>query len=366
MRWLHWIPAALLGWTHVLYGIALRALPEHPTDAADISPTVSLIIPAFAEEPVIADKVANALALDYPRERLEIVVVCDGSPDGTAQRAKAAGADVVLEVPRAGKVIAQDRGVAASKGSVVAFSDANAFWDPDALGALVRPFADPAVAYVCGQVQFAGDGDNQEGLYWRHEMQVRALESARSSVTAGNGAIYAVRRSDYVQLGAAMSHDLAFPFTLVKRGRRAVETSHARATEQMVPTLEGEFSRKRRMMSRAWPIVVRGGMLDPRGYPPIYALMIFSHRVLRYASPFLHVWFFVATLLRQRRSRIARAALAGQVAVGGAATLGPAAGRLGLVARYYVLTTASIAVGAADWLRYGAPAAWSPAEGTRT
>ena len=141
MKWFHWIPAALLAWTHVLYGIALRILPQHPPAEADITPTVSLIIPAFAEESVIADKVANVLALDYPRERLEVVVVCDGSPDRTAQRAKAAGADVVLDVPRAGKVIAQDRGVAASQGEVVAFSDANAFWEPDALRELVRPFA---------------------------------------------------------------------------------------------------------------------------------------------------------------------------------------------------------------------------------
>ena len=154
MRWYHWLPAALLGWTHALYGLALRALPEHPPTEADITPTVALIVPAFAEEPVIADKVANALALDYPRDRLEIVVVCDGSPDRTAERAKAAGADLVLELPRAGKVIAQDRGVAASTGEIVAFSDANATWAPDALRALVRPFADPAVAYVCGEVRF--------------------------------------------------------------------------------------------------------------------------------------------------------------------------------------------------------------------
>jgi glycosyltransferase involved in cell wall biosynthesis len=360
MSWSHWIPAALLGWTHVLYGIALRAIPERPAIEADISPSVSLIIPAFAEEAVIADKVANVLALDYPRDRLEIVVACDGSHDRTAQRAKDAGADVVLELPRAGKVVAQDRGVAASRGEIVAFSDANAFWEPDALRQLVRPFADPAVAYVCGQVRFVGDGDNQEGLYWRYEMRMRALESTRSSVTAGNGAIYAVRRSDYLELGPAMSHDLAFPFTLVKRGRRAVETGAARATERMVPSLDGEIARKRRMMSRAWPIVVRGGMLSPRGYPPAYALMIFSHRVLRYASPLLHVWFFAATL---RRSRTA---LVGQIALGAAAALGPAAGRVGLIARYYVLTTASIAAGAADWLRNGAPAAWSPADGTRT
>ena len=103
-------------------------------------------------------------------------------------------------------------------------------------------------------------------MYWRYELWLRAQESALASVTAGNGAIYAVRREAYVEVDPVMGHDLSFPFLMVKRGRRAVYAPEARATEKMVPTIEGEWRRKRRMMSHAWPIVLRGGLLSPRGY----------------------------------------------------------------------------------------------------
>jgi poly-beta-1,6-N-acetyl-D-glucosamine synthase len=174
---------------------------------------------------VIEAKVANALALDWPRDRLEVVVAVDGGAggdaDATAERARSAGADVVLALPRAGKVRAQDAAVAASRGDVVAFSDANAGWEPGALRALVAPFADPAVGYVCGQVRFVSDaGTNQEGLYWRYEMWLRSNESALFSITAGNGAIYALRREAYMHVNEVMGHDLSFPFNVVKRGRR--------------------------------------------------------------------------------------------------------------------------------------------------
>jgi hypothetical protein len=124
----------------------------------------------------------------------------------------------------------------------------------------------------------------------------------------------------------------------------------------MVPSVEGEFARKRRMMGHTWPIVVRGGLSDPRGYPPRYALLVASHRLLRYATPFLHVALLAASARR-------RWALAPQLALLGAAATGR--GRLGLVARYYVLTTASIALGLADWLRHGTEAGWDPVEEAR-
>ena len=220
------------------------------------------------------------------RERLEVVVACDGSPDATAERAREAGADVVLDLPRGGKIRAQDAAVARSTADIVAFSDANALWEPDALRSLVAAFEDPDVGYACGQVRFVDSGGtNQEGLYWRYEMALRELESRLASVTGGNGAIYATRREDYIVVDPIMGHDLSFPFNMVKRGRRAVYVPAARATEKMVPSIEGEFARKRRMMSHAWPIVVKGGLLSPRGYPPLYALMIASHRALRYAAP---------------------------------------------------------------------------------
>ncbi len=188
-----------------------------------------------------------------------MIVACDGSPDATAERARDAGADLVLELPRGGKIRAQDAAVSRARGEIIAFSDANALWEPDALSRLLAPFADPRVGYVCGSVRFEGEGTNQEGLYWRYEMAIREMESRLRSVTGGNGAIYATRRESYLVVDPIMGHDLSFPFNMVKRGWRAVYAPDARAREKMVPTIEGEFARKRRMMSHGWPIVIRGG-----------------------------------------------------------------------------------------------------------
>jgi glycosyl transferase family 2 len=371
MKLVFWLSAGLLVYAQAGYGVLLAALArlrgpglrgQAPQSAE--RPSVSLIVAAYAEEAVIADKVANARALDYPREQLEIVVACDGSPDATPQRAREAGADAVLELPHGGKIRAQDAAVARSRSDIVAFSDANAMWERDALTRLVEPFAEADVGYVCGQVQFLNDaGTNQEGVYWRYEMWLRSLESELASVTAGNGAIYATRRADYLVVDPVMGHDLSFPFNMVKRGRRAVYAPQARATEKMVPSIEGEFARKRRMMSHAWPIVVRGGLLSPRGYQPLYALMIASHRALRYASPFLHLVAFAANVHLLGDGWVYVAAFALQCAVLLAALIGGV--RPFLIARYYVLTTASIAAGLADWARHGTPAGWAPAEGTR-
>ena len=368
-----WVCAGLLAWTQALYGLFLAALtrarppqPPPPPASHATHPRVSLIVAAYAEQAVIADKLANALALNWPRDRLELIVAVDGSTDATAERARAAGADLVLELPRGGKVRAQDAAVRAATGDLLAFSDANAQWAPDALERLAAAFDDPVVGYACGQVRFVNEeGTNQEGVYWRYELWQRAHESALSSVTAGNGAIYAVRPAAYIEVDPVMGHDLSFPFNMVKRGWRAVYVSAAQAREKMVPSIEGEWQRKRRMMSHAWPIVLRGGMLSPRGYPPLYAAMVLSHRVLRYATPLLHVLLALATLVLPRRP-LYRAAAAAQVAVVAAALAG---GRVPwrplLLARYYVLTTAALAAGLYDHLRHGTEPGWEAPEGTR-
>jgi cellulose synthase/poly-beta-1,6-N-acetylglucosamine synthase-like glycosyltransferase len=209
-------------------------------------------------------------------------------------------------------------------------------------------------------------GTNQEGLYWRYEMVLRELESRAGSVTGGNGAIYATRRSAYLVVDPIMGHDLSFPFKMVKRGWRAVYAPDAQASEKMVPTLEGEFARKRRMMGHTWPIVVRGGMLSPRGYGPMYAFMILSHRLLRYLSPFLHLVALGTSIALLGQGWVYAVALGIQLAVlvaAGAAAFVPS--RPLLIARYYVLTTVSLAAGLWDWLTRGTPAGWEPAEGTR-
>jgi cellulose synthase/poly-beta-1,6-N-acetylglucosamine synthase-like glycosyltransferase len=368
-----WVAVGLLVYTQLGYALLLALLAaarrrrNAPTIVEGEEPRVSLIVAAHREAEVIAAKVANARGLDWPPERLQVIVACDGSPDDTPARARDAGADVVLELPWGGKVRAQDAGVERASGELLAFSDANALWEPGALRALVAPFADPTVGYACGQVRFVGDGGtNQEGLYWRYEMAIRARESRLASVTAGNGAIYAVRPEAYLRVDPVMGHDLSLPFNLVKRGWRAVYAPGARASERMVPTLEGEFARKRRMMSHAWPIVLRGGLLSPRGYPPLYALMVASHRALRYAAPLLHLVALAtnAALLGDGWLYVATFAL--QVAVIAAAVAGRAVrSRPLLVARYYVLTTAAVAAGLWDYLRHGTPAGWAPPEGTR-
>jgi cellulose synthase/poly-beta-1,6-N-acetylglucosamine synthase-like glycosyltransferase len=391
-----WLSCALIVWTQVGYAAALAVLArvrrrptataahERPGEGGDGSlPDLSLIVAAHDEQAVIAAKVANALALDYPRERLQVIVACDGCTDATATRAREAGADLVLELPRGGKIRAQDAAVERARGEIVAFSDANAQWQPDAARVLVGAFEDPRVGYACGQVRFVRDSvdsatsgsaagiegaTNQEGVYWRYELAVRALESRLSSITAGNGAIYATRRESYIVVDPIMGHDLSLPFNTVKRGLRAVYVPEARATEKMVPSLAGEFARKRRMMSHTWPILLRGGMLSPRGYPPGYALMILSHRVLRYATPALHVLALAANValvalgadtlyaitLGLQLGLLLAAALAGLLPI-----------RPLLIARYYVLTTSSLAAGLWDWLRHGTDATWEAAEGTR-
>jgi hypothetical protein len=369
-----WVAAGLLVYAQVGYPLLLEVLGRllrgrgvAAAVPAGAEPSVSLVIAAHREAPIIAAKVANARELDWPRERLEVIVACDGSPDDTPARARAAGADVVLELPWGGKVRAQDAAVERARGELLAFSDANALWETGALRALAAPFADDRVGYACGQVRFLNDGGtNQEGLYWRYEMAIRARESQLQSVTAGNGAIYAVRPEAYLHVDPIMGHDLSLPFNMVKRGWRAVYAPAARAVEKMVPTVEGEFARKRRMMSHAWPIVLRGGLLSPRGYPPLYALMVASHRLLRYATPFLHVVALAANAALLGQGWIYVATFALQVVVLAAALAARVVRvRALLVARYYVLTTASMAAGLWDYLRHGTPAGWAPPEGTR-
>jgi cellulose synthase/poly-beta-1,6-N-acetylglucosamine synthase-like glycosyltransferase len=379
-----WLSLSLIAYTHVGYPLLLRLLvavrsapsgrlrsPARLEPASILypgaPPTVSLIVAAYDEEASIGAKVANALALDYPRDRLEIVVVSDGSADATVERARDAGADLVLDLPRGGKVAAQNAAAAAASGEVLAFSDANAAWAPDALRRLVEPLGDPSVGYVCGQVRFLDEGgDNLEGAYWRYEMAVREAESSLAGVTAGNGAIYAVRRDAYLALPPSGSHDLSFPFLLAKGGLRSLYAPAARAEEKMVPTLEGELARKRRMMVGLWDIVVGEGMLRPRGYPALYAFEIVSHRLLRYASPFLHLVALLANLALLGESWVYVATLGAQLAFAAAAFLGRRLRALPFrIARYYAMTTASIALGLWDRLRAGPPGAWEKAEGTR-
>jgi cellulose synthase/poly-beta-1,6-N-acetylglucosamine synthase-like glycosyltransferase len=357
---LFWGSAGAIAWTHVGYPLAaalVARLRERPVRRADVEPSVTVIVAAHDEESVIERRLANLRALDYPSARIEVVIASDGSTDRTEELAEANGARVVRS-ERGGKVQAQNRAVRETCGEVVAFSDANATWAPDALRRLVRPFADAEVAYVCGRLSLQdADGSNREGVYWRYELALRDAESRLGSVTGGNGSIYAVRRSDYVEVDPRFGHDLALPYVMVQRGRRAVYEPTAVAYEKPTPTNESEYRRKVRMFEHCWLIALRGRML--RGQPPLYALQLVSHRHLRYGSGLVHLALLGSSVALARRGTSYRAGLAAQLGL-----LAAARARPGL-ARYYVFVTWATVVSLFNYLRRGVPATWEPPEGTR-
>src|SRR4051812_14849012 len=186
---LFWGSLAALAWTHALYPltVALAARVHTRRVALDDGylPSVAVIVTAYNEESAIERRLENLRGLDYPPELVELVVTSDASTDRTEELAEAAGARVIRN-PRGGKVAAQDAAVRATDADVVAFSDANATWAPDALRKLVRNLADPGVAYVCGRLRLeTPDGSNKEGVYWRYELVTREGESRLGSGTGG-------------------------------------------------------------------------------------------------------------------------------------------------------------------------------------
>jgi glycosyltransferase involved in cell wall biosynthesis len=364
-RMVFWGSLGALGWTHVGYPLLTAALARRrarPVVKREIEPSVTLIVAAHDEEAVIERRLENLLALDYPCEKLELVVVSDGSTDRTDGLVESVAAQEprvrLIRMPRSGKVAAQNHAVSATEGEILAFTDANAYWRPDALRKLVRNLADPAVGYVCGGHFYEpADGTNREGTYSRYEGWLRANESRAGSITAGVGPIYAVRRADYVELDPRFGHDLALPYLTVQRGLRAVVDSEAVGWEKPARDIEDEYRRKVRMFEHCWLILLRGGML--RGLGPGYLLSIVSHRHLRYASGLLHLTLLASSLALARAGRAYRLALAAQGA------LVVAAAARGGIARYYVLVTWATLPALLNYLRAGVRPEWEKAEGTR-
>jgi glycosyltransferase involved in cell wall biosynthesis len=368
-----WIALGLLAWTHVLYPVAAAfgaRIRPRVVRKGQIEPMVSVIIAAHDEESVIERRLENLLALDYPADRLEILIASDASTDRTDELVEAAAARDgrvrLLRYPRGGKLAAQNRAYHEARGEILAFSDANATWAPDALRRLVANFADPDVAYVCGQLRLQrADGSNREGAYWRYEMWVRASESALGSVTGGNGSICAVRSEDYIE--HRFGHDLGFPYKMVQKGRRAVFESQAQAFEKPSAEQEDEYRRKVRMFEWCWLTVFEGGMF--RRLTPVYWVELISHRLLRYASGLLHLVLLGTSvvLVGLRAGVVYDAILGAQVAFLVLALLGRWRIRIpgASLAYYYVLVTWATVVALVRYVRFGVPPVWQKAEGTR-
>ena len=363
---LFWGSLGALGWTHIGYPLAAALLARartRPVLKEEIEPTVTFIVAAHDEEVVIEQRVENVLALEYPPDKLELVVVSDASDDRTDELVQSAADREprvrLLRVPRAGKTAAQDTAVRETGGEILAFSDANTRWREDALRKLVRNFADPEVAYVCGRHFYEeADGTNREWVYARFEGWLRRNESRLGSITGGVGPIYAVRRSDYVELDPLVGHDIVLPYLLVQRGRRAIVEPEAVAWEKPARDMKDEYQRKLRMFEHSWLILVRvfrGGMWR---LPHMHAVALISHRHLRYASGMLHMTLLVASIALARQGRVYRAALGGQV------LLLLAAARPG-IARYYTVVTWATVPALVNYLRAGVSPVWEKAAGSR-
>jgi glycosyltransferase involved in cell wall biosynthesis len=290
-RLVFWLAGSLVAYTYVGFpGLVLvrGVLRPRPHRSAPITPTVSVVIAARNEAAVIAKKVDNLLALDYPAECIEAIIASDGSDDSTVAEARSRGDQrvTVLDLPRVGKAGALNAGVAEAHGELLVFTDANSMLAPDALRALVAPFADAQVGGVAGNQRYLGSGMDAaaargERGYWDFDRVVKLAESRGGNVVSATGAIYAIRRELFGPVPDGVTDDFAVSTSVICQGRRLVFAHDAVAWEPVGVSADAEFARKVRVMTRGLNgVVLRRELLDPRGHG-FYALQLFSHKVLR-------------------------------------------------------------------------------------
>ncbi|MBW2734253.1 MAG: glycosyltransferase family 2 protein [Deltaproteobacteria bacterium] len=347
-----------LGYPALIYG--LSRLRPRDVKRAPIEPKVSVVLAAHNEEARMGDKLENLLALDYPADQLEVIVVSDGSSDGTENIVKSfAGRGVILERLHepSGKAVALNRGVARANGEIIVFCDARQDLDPQALRALMPWFADEDIGAVSGELQLKTD--KGPGMYWAYEKLIRAAESKVDSVVGATGALYAIRRSLYRELPPnTLLDDVYTPMQIVLQGFRVGFEPDAKVFDEEA-SVKGEFSRKARTLAGNYQLLSQlPSLLDPRKNRLLLELV--SHKLLRLACPFA-----LAALLGSNTVLVLTGApgwplyattLAGQLAGYGLALkaiLGgdEKVGRLGRLAHTFVLLNAAAVEGLRRYLR---------------
>ncbi|MBP3960484.1 glycosyltransferase family 2 protein [Gemmata sp. G18] len=264
----------------------------HAASPDDFLPTLSLLIAAHNEEADIEARIQNALALDYPAGKLEIVIASDGSTDGTndiVRRFADRGVRLLAYSLNQGKASVLDKSVPRLTGQVVILSDANTHMAPDAARRLAAWFSDPDIGVVCGRLVLtdARTGKNVDGLYWKYETFLKKCESRLGALLGSNGAIYAIRKSLFPGVAAGtIIDDFVIPLNAkLRSGCRIVYDPHAVAHEETAPTMRAEFRRRVRIGAGGFQSI---GMLWPLLAPTNgwVAFTFLSHKVLRWACPF--------------------------------------------------------------------------------
>lgn len=373
------VSAAVCAYLYAGYPLLLWArsrLAPRPVRAAPVEPALSVVIPVFDEERVLAAKLDNTLALDYPRARLEILVVSDGSTDATEAIAAGYAARGVrlLALPRGGKVAALNAGAAAARGEILVLTDANGLLEPASLRRLVEPFADPEVGGVCGHKRYrttrgADATELGENLYWRYDSWQKRLESAAGSVFAADGTLYALRRALYVPLAElAQADDIAISTRVVLAGARLVYAPAAVVWEEAPAEGRAEFRRKVRVTNHSLRALAGlGARLWTAGF---YSLELVSHKLVRHLAPFFLLGLALSAAALAPRAPLFAAAAAAQalfylLAAAGFALRRTPLGRRRLfsVPYYFTLVNAAALAGVLSILRGERRREWTPRQG---
>ena len=324
-----WAALALIVYGYVGFPLLLMARgawARRPVRRGAVTPRVSIVVVAHNEAETIDEKLANVYALDYPRDRLEVIVASDGSDDGTNERV-AAHADRgirLLEFARGGKIPALNAAVAQSAGEVLVFSDANSMYTPDALRELVAPFADPTVGAVGGNQRYLKDKSEHaastgERLYWGYDRLLKSMQSEAGSMTAATGAIHAIRRELFRPVPLGVSDDFMTSTRAVRAGYRLAFAEQAIAYETVSPSEGAEFGRKVRIATRGLRgLWIARELLNPWRHG-FYAVQLLSHKLLRWSVCWLLLVVLATSAALYREGDVYRWLLQAQLAFYGAA-----------------------------------------------
>jgi biofilm PGA synthesis N-glycosyltransferase PgaC len=368
---------AVVGYAFVGYPAAMallaRVRPRPVRLDPSFVPHISLIVVAYNEADVIDDKLRNVAALDYPSERLEVIVITDGSEDDTPDRAgRHPGVKVLHRPERGGKLAAMNRAAGEARGEILVFSDANNSYSPDALREIAARFADPGVGLVTGRKQIDdGHGrplDRAEGLYWRYESRLKEWESAVGSVTAVAGEILAFRREAFYSPPAGtMNDDFVQAMLAASHGWRLVYAPAALSLERASATIDFEATRRSRLVTGRWQALALMLPALARRRPAL-AWQVISHKGLRPLIPWALATAAVSNAALAGRRAWARVPAALQLAFYAAALVGWRNERSGrrsrvpYLAYYFCRMNAATVRGLRDFARGRREAVWARVE----
>jgi len=354
---------ALLGYTYLGYpalvGLLARLRPRDGGPAReDVERTISVLLPVHDGERWLATKLASLLALDWPKDKLEVLVHCDGCADGSeataralAAEPRAAGRVRVSASARRGKPAALNALREVATGELLLLTDVRQPISPGSARALARALEDPTVGCATGTLELEGEAGS--GVYWRYERWIRAQESRFRGVVGMTGALAMVRRADLAPLPEdIILDDVWIPARLALGGRRVELVDGAQAFDTAEPDAR-EFRRKVRTLAGNYQLFARlPALLSPRANPQW--LEVVSHKILRLAAPWLLLLLAAASAADAATAGPGRAAagalLAAQAAFYAAAALGRRAGRLAGVARTFVVLNAAAVAGLGRFL----------------